>query len=130
MKNCKDCFGKTTFARAFSLCCTFEKVEIMSHLNISQYLNHLRWVLLGLILLSWIFSVAALHLATQQLADAKAKYKSLPQAQQETLQVTDTELPELIETHLRAKNVYDTVVARHATNQRYLNALKQKNASS
>jgi hypothetical protein len=59
MKNCKDCFGKTTFARAFSLCCTFEKVEIMSHLNISQYLNHLRWVLLGLILLSWIFSVAA-----------------------------------------------------------------------
>jgi chromosome segregation ATPase len=72
----------------------------------------------------------ALHLATQQAADAKAKYKSLPQEEQETLQVTDTELPELIETHLRAKNVYDTVVARHATNQRYLNALKQKNASS
>jgi hypothetical protein len=59
MKNCKDCFGKTLFARAFSLCCTFEKVEIVSHLNLSQYLNHLRWVLLGLVLLSWIFSVAA-----------------------------------------------------------------------
>jgi F0F1-type ATP synthase membrane subunit b/b' len=72
----------------------------------------------------------ALHLATQQLADAKAKYKSLPQAQHETLEVTDTELPELIETHLRAKHVYDTVFARHATNQRYLNALNQKNAYS
>jgi hypothetical protein len=31
----------------------------MSHLNISQYLNHLRWALLGLIIFSWIFSVAA-----------------------------------------------------------------------
>lgn len=65
----------------------------------------------------------SLDLATQQLATAKAKYKSLPQSEQDTLQVTDTELPELIETQLRARNVYDTVITRHATNLRYLTAM-------
>lgn len=68
----------------------------------------------------------ALNMASQQLVDAKAKYKSLPQSEQETLQINDTELPELIETQMRAKNVYDTVEANNATNLRYLNAMKEK----
>eukprot|EP00980_Cylindrotheca_fusiformis_P022063 scaffold8960_cov91-Cylindrotheca_fusiformis.AAC.3 len=68
----------------------------------------------------------AMDLATEQLENAKTKYKSLPQAEQEALQISATELPELMETQLRAKNVYETVLARHATNLRYLTALKQK----
>ena len=67
-----------------------------------------------------------LDAATKQLADCKAKYKNLPRREQETLQVSDTELPDLLETQIRAKNVYDTVVARHATNLRYLNAMKKQ----
>ena len=68
----------------------------------------------------------ALDMAQQQLRDAKAKYKSFPPEEQATLQINDTELPELIETELRARNVYETVVAKHATNQRYLIAFQQK----
>jgi len=68
----------------------------------------------------------ALDLATQQLAGCKEKYRNLPPSEQESLQVNDTELPELLETQIRAKNVYNTVVARHATNQKYLTAFKAK----
>ena len=68
----------------------------------------------------------ALDMATQQLSDAKETYRNLPISDQERLQVNDTELPELLETQLRAKNVYDTVVGRFETNQRYLAAMKQK----
>lgn len=67
-----------------------------------------------------------LDVAQKQLADAKAKYKSLPPEEQATLQVNQTELPELIETELRARNVYETVVAKLATNERYLKAFQQK----
>ena len=72
----------------------------------------------------------ALDVATQQLANCKAKYRNLPVSEQETLQVNDTELPELLETHIRAKTIYDTLLQKHATNQRYLNIMKQKLASS
>jgi hypothetical protein len=67
----------------------------------------------------------SLDIATQQLTDCKEKYKSLPQSEQATLQINDTEFPELLETQIRAKNVLDTVVTRHATNLRYLHAMKQ-----
>ena len=68
----------------------------------------------------------ALDMATQQLSDAKETYRNLSISDQERIQVNDTELPELLETQLRAKNVYDTVVGRFETNQRYLAAMKQK----
>lgn len=68
----------------------------------------------------------ALSLAEQQLNEAKQRYKSLPQKEQEKLQVNDTGLPELIETHLRAKNLYETVSAKYQTNQRYLEIFKAK----
>lgn len=68
----------------------------------------------------------ALDMATQQLSDAKERYRNLSISDQERLQVNDTELPELLETQLRAKNVYDTVVGRFETNQRYLAVMKQK----
>ena len=67
-----------------------------------------------------------LDTARKQLADAKAKYKSLPPEEQVALQVNQTELPEMIETEFRARNVYETVAAKLATNQRYLEAFKQK----
>eukprot|EP00934_Nitzschia_sp_Nitz4_P006955 Nitzschia sp. Nitz4//scaffold118_size93875//72527//72823//NITZ4_004798-RA/size93875-processed-gene-0.65-mRNA-1//-1//CDS//3329533754//6945//frame0 len=68
----------------------------------------------------------ALALAEEQLEAAKAKYKQLPPEEQATLQINDTELPELIETQLRAKNVLETVQARYATNQKYLQIMKAK----
>ena len=71
----------------------------------------------------------ALELAETQLAQAKDKYRNLPPAEQESLQINDTELPELIEIQLRAKNVYETVLARYQTNQRYLTALRAKKSS-
>ena len=72
----------------------------------------------------------ALDIATQQLSDAKERYRNLSISDQERLQVNDTELPELLETQLRAKNVYDTVVGRFETNQRYLAVMKQKLSKS
>jgi hypothetical protein len=68
----------------------------------------------------------ALELSEQQLFQAKEKYRNLPQEEQERLQVNDTELPELIENQLRAKNVYETVRGRFETNQRYLEAMTKK----
>ena len=68
----------------------------------------------------------ALDLAEKQLAEAKEKYRNLPQEEQETLQINDTELPELLETRVRAKNVLETVQTRYATNKRYLDAMKSK----
>jgi flagellar motor protein MotB len=72
----------------------------------------------------------ALQKATKDLEDAKDKYRSLPQSEKEALQVNATELPELIETEIRAKNVFETVEARYATNLRYLHAFKKKAGSS
>ena len=71
-------------------------------------------------------SKQALDTAERQLANAKAKYKDMPMEQQELLQVNDTELPELIETHLQAKILYETADSRYQTNLRYLVALKGK----
>jgi len=68
----------------------------------------------------------ALDLAETQLNQAKQRLKSLPQEEQEKLQVNDSELPELLETHVRAHNLYDTVLARYNTNKRYLDAFKIK----
>ena len=68
----------------------------------------------------------ALDLAETQLNQAKQRLKSLPQEEQEKLQVNDTELPELLETHVRAQILYDTVLARYNTNKRYLDAFKEK----
>lgn len=69
----------------------------------------------------------ALEMAEQQLADVKAKYyKELTKEEQEKLQVNDTELPELIETQIRAKNLYETARARYNTNKRYLDAFQAK----
>ena len=68
----------------------------------------------------------ALDKATKDLAEAKEKYRNLPQEEQESLQINATELPELMETQIRAKNVYETTEARYTTNLRYLNALKEK----
>jgi Cdc6-like AAA superfamily ATPase len=68
----------------------------------------------------------ALDLAEQQLHEAKAKYKVLPQEEQEKLQINDTELPELMEAYLMAQNLYETVASRYQTNQRYLDSFKAK----
>ena len=77
----------------------------------------------------------ALEVAATELAKAKDKYRALNAQLQESgdaddLMVNDTELPELLETQLRAKNLYDTVEKRYNTNKRYLEAMIQKRDSS
>jgi hypothetical protein len=80
----------------------------------------------------------ALEGATVALAKAKDKYRALNARLQASgdgdtandLMVNDTELPELLETQHRAKNVYDTVEKRYNTNKRYLEAMIQKRDSS
>ena len=71
----------------------------------------------------------ALDEADAQLSKAKDKYRALSVQLKESgdeLMVNDTELPELIETQLRAKNVYETVEQRYSTNKRYLDLMIQK----
>ena len=93
----------------------------------------------------------ALELSERLLYEAKEKYRSQAQHQQQqkkddhgsssgsgssssssssdinnNLEVNDTELPELLETRIRAKNVYETVEARYNTNKRYLDVMIQK----
>lgn len=69
---------------------------------------------------------AAFDESEKQLTEAKEKYRSLPKDKQETLKINDTELPELLETNIRAKNVYETAQTRYATNKRYLEVMKHK----
>ena len=68
-----------------------------------------------------------LEAAELELQTAKEKYKKLSEQLKEQsgddLQVNDTELPELIETRIRAKHVCETVEARYATNKRHLEAM-------
>mmetsp|Transcript_27738 Transcript_27738/g.65155 ORF Transcript_27738/g.65155 Transcript_27738/m.65155 type:complete len:101 (+) Transcript_27738:153-455(+) len=74
-----------------------------------------------------------LDAAEAELSKAKDKYRALSAQLKESgddLQVNDTELPELIETHIRAKNVYETVATRYATNKRYLDTMIQKRDNS
>ena len=76
-----------------------------------------------------------LESAEAELCKAKEKYRALSAQLQESgndndLQVNDTELPELIETRIRAKNVCETVEARYNTNKRYLDAMIQKRDSN
>ena len=76
------------------------------------------------------FSKNTLDIAEADLSRAKEKYRVLSATEQKDLQVNDTELPELIETHVRAKNVYETVEARYKTNKRYLDMMLQKKGST
>lgn len=66
--------------------------------------------------------------AEQQLAAAKDKYRQLHMDDQQSIQLQDTELPELIETAMQAKNDYEAATVRLATNKRYLGMLLAKRA--
>ena len=74
-----------------------------------------------------------LEAAEAELTKAKDKYRVLSAQLQESgddLMINDTELPELIETQIRAKNVYETVEKSYNTNKRYLDAMIQKRNAS
>ena len=70
---------------------------------------------------------SALTVASNELTKAKTKLKSTlsPEAQQ-TIQVNDTELPELLSAKMIAQEEYDEAKKRYDTNQRYLLMLKEK----
>ena len=70
---------------------------------------------------------SALTLASNELNKAKTKLKATlsPEAQQ-TIQVNDTELPELLSAKMIAQEEYDEAKKRYDTNQRYLLMMKEK----
>ncbi|VEU44753.1 unnamed protein product [Pseudo-nitzschia multistriata] len=75
----------------------------------------------------------ALETAEADLARAKEKYRALSaqlEKSGDSMLVTDTELPELLETRIRAKNVLETIEAKHKTNQRYLDMMIRKRDSA
>ena len=64
--------------------------------------------------------------ASDALAKSKAKLKSLSPEAQQTLQVNDTELPELIDAKMLAQSEYDEAKTRYETNQKYLLLFREK----
>lgn len=64
--------------------------------------------------------------ATEALNAAKTKLKALSPEAQETLQVNDTELPELLEAEIAARVECDEARQRYETNVRYVGILKEK----
>ena len=62
------------------------------------------------------------------LSEAKAKLKALRPEAQATLQVNDTELPDLISANMIAQEDYDEAKKRYETNQKYLLIFKEKAA--
>ena len=67
-----------------------------------------------------------LYSATDALSKAKEKLKALSPEAQQTLQVNDTELPELLSSKALAKEEYDEAKTRYEANQRYLLIFKAK----
>ncbi len=66
----------------------------------------------------------------QQLAVTKDTYRRLPMESQQSIQIQHTELPELIELALQAKNDYEAASVRFATNKRYLDLLLTKRSDN
>lgn len=64
--------------------------------------------------------------ATDALSEAKGKLKTLSPEAQQTLQVNDTELPELLSSKALAQEEYDEAKTRYEANQRYLLIFKAK----
>mmetsp|Transcript_20718 Transcript_20718/g.26746 ORF Transcript_20718/g.26746 Transcript_20718/m.26746 type:complete len:104 (-) Transcript_20718:12-323(-) len=64
-----------------------------------------------------------------RLSAAKELLQELNAKEQETIQINDTKLPELLELHALAQNRYDTAKARYETNQRYLQIYQAKAAN-
>mmetsp|Transcript_22669 Transcript_22669/g.32469 ORF Transcript_22669/g.32469 Transcript_22669/m.32469 type:complete len:120 (+) Transcript_22669:34-393(+) len=68
---------------------------------------------------------AALKDSEIRLRAAKDLLKQLDPDEQQRIQVQDTPLPRLLESHLVAQNNYQQALTRYNTNQRYLHALKE-----
>lgn len=64
--------------------------------------------------------------ASDALAKAKVKLKSLDPELQRTLLVNDTDLPELISAELAAREEYDEAKTRYETNQKYLSSFQDR----
>lgn len=69
---------------------------------------------------------AALELAENKVGIAKDRLRSLEPEAQETLQVTDTNLPELLGERELARERYETAKTRFETNVRYVRMLREK----
>ena len=67
-----------------------------------------------------------LYSATDALSETKEKLKALSPEAQQTLQVNDTELPELLSSKALAQEEYDEAKTRYEANQRYLLIIKAK----
>ena len=63
---------------------------------------------------------AALADSQRRLDAAKEALQHLDKEEQETIMVTDTMLPELLEMHAQAKDTVAVAESRYETNKRYL----------
>ena len=64
--------------------------------------------------------------ATESLEKSKAKLRSLDPEVQQTLQVNDTDFPELIDAKMIAQEEYDEALRRYEINQQYLTSFRKK----
>lgn len=64
--------------------------------------------------------------ASEALEKSKSKLKSLDAEVQQTLQVNDTDLPELIDAKMIAQQEYDEALRRYEINQQYLALFRKK----
>lgn len=64
--------------------------------------------------------------ASEALVKIKSELRSLDPEKQQTMQVNDTELPELISAKMLAQEEYDEAKKRHETNQKYLLLFREK----
>ena len=64
--------------------------------------------------------------ASESLEKSKAKLKNLDLEVQQTLQVNDTDLPELIDAKMIAQQDYDEALSRYKINQQYLASFRKK----
>ncbi len=64
--------------------------------------------------------------ASESLEKSKAKIKNLDLEVQQTLQVNDTDLPELIDAKMIARQEYDEALRRYEINQQYLASFRKK----
>ena len=63
---------------------------------------------------------------SRRLAEEKDKLRNLDSETKNKLQVNDTELPQLLEANILAKQEYKSWLARYETNKRYLEMMKAK----
>mmetsp|Transcript_30154 Transcript_30154/g.44672 ORF Transcript_30154/g.44672 Transcript_30154/m.44672 type:complete len:101 (-) Transcript_30154:210-512(-) len=68
--------------------------------------------------------------AIKNLDEAKDLLRNLDAETQKNVQITDTEIPELLESKAQAQDEYETAKTRYETNARYLRVFRGETSAS